>query len=237
VVVDEDKDPYNWVREWWNQDGLSYASPRLHLFEKLGLEGTATGLKPVGKGLVLRLDRSPAALTRQKTGADEVVDATHKAAGFVKLSWKESSALVMRRGKYIVAAGIDSAESSTQPVVLHGDFIDLFDAELSELSNVSLHPGSRMLLLDLQALDQRKPQILAASGRISAEEASVNQLSFNFSGIEDTEGIARIFTLRPPKRVSINSTSIDSSALNYNGRMLLIHLLISARPSKVTIEF
>jgi len=237
VVVDDDSDLYNRVREWWNQDGLSYASPRLHLFDRLGLEGTTIGLKPVGKGFVLRLDRSPAALARDKSGADQIVAATQNAAGSIKLSWKEGTALVMQRGKYVVAAGLDSAESPSQPVVLHGDFIDVFGAGLAELSTVSLHPGTRMLLLDLQALDHNKPQILAASGKTSVEEASANQLSFNFSGIEGTQGIARVFAPRPPKRVSINSIPIASSALEYNGRTLLIHLLISARPLKVTIEF
>jgi hypothetical protein len=116
-------------------------------------------------------------------------------------------------------------------------FVNLFDAGLAESSSITIRPGTRMLLLDLQALDQSKPQILAASGKISAEETSPNQLSFNFSGIEDTQGIARVFAPRAPKRVSINSISVISSALDYNGRTLLIHLLTSARPSKVTIEF
>lgn len=237
VVVDDDKDPYNRVREWWNQDGRSSGTPRQHLFQQLGLAEAATGLHRVGKGFVVWLDRSPSSLTYQKTGAYEVIEVVQQAAKSVQLSWKESNALVMRRGRYIVATGLDSPESSAAPVTLHGDFVNLFDAGLAESSSITIRPGTRTLLLDLQSLDRSKPQILAASGKITDEDVSASQISFNFSGIEDTQGIARIFAPRAPKWVSINSVPVASSTLDYNGRTLLIHLLISARPSKVIIEF
>ena len=35
VVVDDDGDPYNAVREWWNTAPHSFATPRQHLFEAL----------------------------------------------------------------------------------------------------------------------------------------------------------------------------------------------------------
>ena len=237
VVVDDDKDPYNRVREWWNQDGRSSGTPRQHLFQQLGLAEAATGLHGVGKGFVVRLDRSPSSLTYQKMGAYEVIEAAQQVAKSVQLPWKESNALVMRRGRYIVAAGLDSPESSAAPVTLHGDFVNLFDAGLAESSSITIHPGTRTLLLDLQSVDRSKPQILAASGNITGEDVSANRLSFNFSGIEDTQGIARILAPRVPKQVSINSIPVASSTLDYNGRTLLIHLLISAKPSKVIIEF
>jgi hypothetical protein len=47
VVIDDDKDPYNRVREWWNQDGRSSGTPRQHLFQQLGLPEAATGLHRV----------------------------------------------------------------------------------------------------------------------------------------------------------------------------------------------
>ena len=37
VVVDDDSDPYNAVREWWNTAPHSYKTPRQHLFEALGI--------------------------------------------------------------------------------------------------------------------------------------------------------------------------------------------------------
>ena len=43
VVCDDDKDPYNAVREWWNSDGRHYRTPREDLFAQLGLSsGTSS---------------------------------------------------------------------------------------------------------------------------------------------------------------------------------------------------
>src|SRR4029077_12893378 len=63
VVVDDDSDPYNTLREWWNTAPRAYKSPRHHLFEALGLSADSTGLHKVGKGVVIREAQSPAALT------------------------------------------------------------------------------------------------------------------------------------------------------------------------------
>ena len=39
VVCDDDTDPYNAVREWWNSDGRHCRTPREDLFAQLGLAG------------------------------------------------------------------------------------------------------------------------------------------------------------------------------------------------------
>ena len=67
VVVDNDRDPYNKVREWWNKAPLAFQTPRQPLFEVLGLPRDATGTHKVDRGVVIRADLSPAALTYQKT--------------------------------------------------------------------------------------------------------------------------------------------------------------------------
>ncbi len=51
VFLGDDSDPYNSVRSWWNDKakGMSYRSPREHLFEQLGLSRDAKpGRYPVG---------------------------------------------------------------------------------------------------------------------------------------------------------------------------------------------
>jgi hypothetical protein len=53
VVVDDDKDPFNAVAEWWNTGALHLATPRHHLFDLLGLAHDATDEQRVGKGTVL----------------------------------------------------------------------------------------------------------------------------------------------------------------------------------------
>src|SRR5260370_37476044 len=72
VVVDDDRDPYNLVREWWNTAPRTYKNPRQHLFQTLGIPLDATGLHRVGRGVVVREALSPAALTYQQEGAETI---------------------------------------------------------------------------------------------------------------------------------------------------------------------
>ena len=50
-------------------------------------------------------------------------DLARQAAAAVKLEWKETSALVMRRGPYLIAAGLDESLPDAQPV-LKGNFVE-----------------------------------------------------------------------------------------------------------------
>jgi len=70
VVVDDDSDPYNAVREWWNTGPHSYKTPRQHLFETLGIPRDSIGMHRVGRGVVARAALSPAALTYKTDGAE-----------------------------------------------------------------------------------------------------------------------------------------------------------------------
>ncbi|HTF44163.1 MAG TPA: hypothetical protein VK641_09705, partial [Terriglobales bacterium] len=64
VMVDDDTDPYNRVREWWNDGGKNNQIPRQHLFEKLGVKEKdfSKGQAPmvgVGKGALVWLRENP----------------------------------------------------------------------------------------------------------------------------------------------------------------------------------
>ncbi len=168
VVIDDDRDPYNSVREWWNTAPNAYKTPRQHLFEALGLPRDWVGTHRVGTGVVIREAASPAALTYRADGADLVRKLAHQAADLVRLKWSESAAIVLRRGPYVIAAGLDESLRDTSPTVLHGRFIDLFDAELPVLTDVTLSPGKRSLLFDLDKLETAKPTVAAAASRVSA---------------------------------------------------------------------
>ena len=112
VFLGDDSDPYNGVRAWWNDStkGKVYNAPRQHLFERLGLpEDVGEGAHTVGKGSLIYNTRSPAALTHQSDGADQVRTLVRRACEAVGLTYHETNYLVLRRGPYIVAAGLDES--------------------------------------------------------------------------------------------------------------------------------
>ncbi|MGH9445941.1 MAG: hypothetical protein ACRD3O_09460, partial [Terriglobia bacterium] len=203
VMVDNDQDPYNAVREWWNTAPYSYAAPRLHLFETLGLDAHSTGLHRTGKGVVLWDSQSPAALSYQPQGSGQVANLSRTAAEAVGLAWQGSRTLVLRRGPYVIGAGLDTPAATSTPQPLGGRYIDLFDSDLPILKEVAISPGQRFFLLDLEAYRSGEARVLAAACRISGEVASRNALRFRAKGIGGTEAVIRVALPRTPKSVLV----------------------------------
>src|SRR5439155_1251967 len=88
IVIDDDRDPFHKVPEWWNTGAMRYATPRHHLFDKLGLAHDATGQHEVGRGTVVFEHRSPSALSRSDNGADIVRGAVQRAMAASGQTWK-----------------------------------------------------------------------------------------------------------------------------------------------------
>jgi len=238
IVVDDDTDPYNTVREWWNTAPNQFRTPREHLFKILGLDPDARGLQHIGEGVVLRETASPAALTYQKDGADRVRALVRKAADAVKLPWTETNALILRRGPYVIAAGLDESLAGAPPV-LRGRFVDLFDAQLPVLSEVKITPGRRALLLDLGMAGKSGtiPRIIAAAASIRDEKATPGGLSFRAGGVAETGGIVRIIASHAPASVRINGQPLQPDGWSFDDGTLQIRFPNSPDGARVEIGF
>ncbi len=237
VVVDNDSDPYNKVREWWNTAPLAYQSPRQHLFEQLGISPNAAGLHKVGKGVVLWQNLSPAALSYQENGGEVLRSAARQAAAAVKVAWQESNALVMRRGPYLIAAGLEESLPHSQPPVLKGRYLNLFDPELPVLHTVTVSPGSRMLLLDLNRVPAAKPQVVASACRVREEKWDGKTLSFRADGIGTTNGIIRIVTAKQPKEVQLGGKLLPASEFDFSDGAARIRFPNSVEPVTIEVHF
>ncbi len=234
VVVDDDRDPYNAVQDWWNKAPLAFKTPRQHLFQVLGLPADATGMQRVGKGLVLRESASPAALSYQAAGADRVRQAVRQAASAVSLPWHESNALVLRRGPYLVASGLDESVPDAPAAALRGRLVDLFDAELPVLSQVTLSPGKRALLLDLDFFPAGRARVVAAACRVRDELVFGRSLSFRASGIAATNAVVRLVLPGEPKAVLVNGLPLAPGGFDFSGGTLRIRFANS--PAGVPVE-
>ncbi len=235
IVVDDDRDPYNRASDWWNSGANHYASPREHLFKSLGLAPGAAGLHPVGKGSVLYAPESPSALSRDRTGGKQVLRLLETAAGAVHMPVRESGALVLRRGPYVIAAGLD--EASGPETTVKGDFIDMFDPELARSSSLILKPGTRALLLDVDMVHSNTPKVLAASAKIAHETATAGGFRFEAEGIEGTEAAARILVEKPVRAVTLDGKPLDPGLYRVEGRTLLVRFTNTAAPRRIEVLF
>ncbi len=242
VVVDNDDDPYNSVREWWNTAPNSYKTPREHLFAQLHIPIDAAGLFHIGRGVVLSERVSPAALTYQSDGSDTLRGFARQAAAAIHLPWTETSALVLRRGPYLVAAGLDESIPDSKPVTLHGRFVNLFDADLPVLTTVTLAPGTRDLLFDLDSADgsaapKATPRVVAAACEVRDVHATLHQLTFTVTGQADTNGVVRVESRLKPTRVTVAGQTLPPDAYQVENGTILMRFANSVEPVPIEVQF
>ena len=137
VVMDTDADPYNHAQDWWNSNGTSSTTPRELLSRSLGIDPQSEGTHRVGKGVVLFRKTSPSALTAEISGPVAVLDTVREAAQQVHVAWREASALVLRRGPFVIAAGFDKPEGAPEHPMTRvaGSAVTSPDAEPSTVGN------------------------------------------------------------------------------------------------------
>ena len=258
VVMDNDSDPYNHAQDWWNDKGKSQTIPRELLFRALGLDPNKEGLQHVGKGIVLFQKMSPSALTAANDGAATVIAQTQKAAQQVHLPWRQRTALVLRRGPFVIAGALDRPEGTPEPsavtrvatssvqslsaaapapappaslnepvpapTVITGRFIDLFDPALSIVTNPQVAQGQRRLLLDPSFFPTSKARVLAASGHITDEQTTAQELTFTITSIEgrdEKDQVAvRLLLPRTASNITIDGKTITASTKNGNTTLL-----------------
>jgi len=216
VFVDDDKDAFNQVRSWWNTAPNQYATPREAFFAQLGLAGgTATGTHRVGKGTLIYDAAGPAALTYRADGANHIRGLVQDACRAARLPYRETNYLALRRGPYVVAAGLDESLPDA-PHTLTGHFLDLFDARLPILNTVALTPGSRSLLLDLDRVRQGTVLLAAACKTLGARRLPGGGFRFHSAGPDNTEAAVRLRLAAPPKSVTLDGQVLPPSAQTWD---------------------
>lgn len=235
IVVDNDKDPFNTVREWWNTGENHFKAPRHHLFKSLGLSPDATGLTRVGKGVVFFESRSPTQISRDPKGAERIRQIAIEAMAAANIPWQVSNALVLRRGPYIVAAGLESPVPGSTPFKLQGNYLNLFDARLGVQTSIDILPGDRYLLVDLDA--NPGTGILAAACRVQKQEQASDSISFVADGIESSNAIVCLRVPKPPKAISLDNTPLSPASYRYKDSLLWIEFENHVSPRSVRINW
>ena len=238
IFCDADADPYLTVRDWWNSDGKKYATPREPLFEQLGLNAAvkADEFNAIGRGGLIWLRERPAHFSASTEGAAQVVAAAKLAAEKIKLEWREKNYLLLRRGPYTIAAGLDESIAS-EPKTLRGHYINLFDPELRVLDNVKIAPGTRYFLRDLDASREREPQLLAAAGKALLTSRDHKSLSFAVEGVAETPAVMLLHTSYPPSAITLDGQPVEQFIFSKEDGLLWIRFVNEARLRTLVVRF
>jgi hypothetical protein len=242
VVCDDDADPYNSVREWWNTEGRYHATPREHLFQELGLKSKA-GAQPagveetqrVGRGSVVWLREDPARLAGSGEGDTRLVQAVRQGVSS-RLKWRETNYLLLRRGPYVIAAGLEESIAG-EPKTLHGRFVDLFDPGLRMRNDLILEPGRRCFAIDLEAAPRGDTRVIAAACKALPMKRDRKLFALAVEGVANTPAVVLLHSARAPVGVTLGGEPLTSFEHNASERLLWIRFQNRAEPRELAVRF
>jgi hypothetical protein len=251
LFCDDDSDPFNRVREWWNSDtpngsGSHYATPREQLFHELGMSSgdidsgqNATFVK-VGRGGLVWLRENPVSIATSAQTEEHFMQTARETVERAGLAWRETNYLLLRRGPYIVAAGLDESIDGDARV-LKGRFVNLFDSELRIENSISLTPGSRFLLLDLDEAARtdrkEKVKVLASACKTYPMQREGDSCSMMVEGVGDTQAILLFRAPKRPSMVTLAGQSLTTFDYSERDGLLWIRCANQATPRELAMRF
>lgn len=217
VYSGKDDDPYQGMQEWWNQGGMHYAAPSEHLFSLMGIpEKAKEGTYKYGKGKVFVLRHDPKEYVLEEGGDKMFVATVAKAYG--RLQQKNS--FFLERGPYTLAAVLDEGVVSDEPLVLKGDYINLFSPELTYHSEFVVQPGTQAYLFDLSKLDKKRPQVIASASRQYDEKETTDGFSFISKSPLNTTNIICLYLPKDYQSAQVSCTNAEGQPVEHKLNVL-----------------
>jgi hypothetical protein len=238
VVCDADADPYLKVRDWWNSDGNNFATPRQHLFQQLGITDSIASnqFNRIGKGGVIWLRERPVEFSESTDGATKIIDAAKLAAKNIGIKWSEKNYLLLRRGPYVIASGLDESIAG-QPREIGGKFVSLFDSELHVKDTISITPGSRQFLLDLDLARDGKTHLLASACKALLAHQTSDKISFTVEGVGETPAIVLLESIKAPRSVTLDGKDLATYEYFAKDHLLWIHFENDVVPRELAVQY
>jgi hypothetical protein len=240
VVVDDDSDPYNAVREWWNTGKNAYRSPRSHLFQLLGLAdkdfGPEANPMRLGKGTVTWLRENPARLADNRDGDARLAQIARAATEAGHHAWRETDYLFLRRGPYLIGAGLDESVPG-EPKVLKGRFVNLFDPQLRVRGSFKLSIASRCFLLDIDAMQGAKPRVLASACKALPVKEEPKGLTLAVEGVPDTPAVVLLHASHDASSISLAGKPVTDRTYSSADRLLWVRFTNTASPRELVVRF
>jgi hypothetical protein len=244
VFIDDDKDPYNHVREWWNADGTADRIPRQHLFEALGLKAESfvedqNEFVAVGEGGLIWLRENSARFALSVQADARLASVIKLAAEKAHLAWRETNYLALRRGPFLVAAGLDESLPG-EPKNLKGRFINLFDPELKVVRSLQITPGARLFLRDLEAPNapaSSEPHLLACACKALPTAPIDGAPTWTVEGVGNTPAVMLLSSPTPPRSVLLDQQPLETFTYDPTEKLLYLHFPNEPSPRSLTIHY
>ena len=191
----------------------------------------------VGKGNFVGFSIPSAYFSQSAAGAATMRGILNYALTTSDSKYTESNLMLAKRGKYVTAYAIDASET------LKGNFINIYDNELSVLNSVTIAPDSSVLLYDISDIKLNDtPIVIYNGGTLSDKKESSAQTSYNVSGPFGSPISQRILAKKGMYPQDIAATLDGRKVPAYyrwdnETSSLLVQVLGSVNPTTVEIKW
>ena len=178
----------------------------------------------------------PVHFAKETGAADELVSRVHQAGDRAGLKWRETNYLLLQRGPYVIASGLDESVSGAQKV-LKGRFIDLFDSKLAVQTSIRLDANHHFMLRDLDADRARGPEVLESACKSLVLKKEAKFISMAVEGVGDTPAVVLVRSSRPPRSITLEKETISDFDYSAKDGLLWIRFMNESRPRTLSVQF
>lgn len=144
----------------------------------------------VGKGHIISVGLPSSFYSQQTTGPDQIRDLVEYATTFTDVDYVETDLMTVHRGNYVVSQALDCSDGET----LTGNFVDLFDTDLSVITTQELAAGKSSFLYDItELLASDMPRLAYTGGTVKGEiTETADTTTFTIGGPTNTVSSTRL---------------------------------------------
>jgi hypothetical protein len=193
-------------------------------------------MRRVGKGGVIWMHENPAGIAKTAEGDARLAVTVKQAARQAGLKWRETNYLLLRRGPYVLAAGLDESVAG-EPKTLRGRFVNLFDAELRVQKTITLVPGSRLYLLDLDAVQSNQSQVLASACKALPTKEGEHSVTIAVEGVIHTPAVVLLRAATAPSSVKLAGQKLETFKYDPEDKLLWLRFTNEAKARELAVEF
>ena len=191
-------------------------------------ESPADGIWHYGKGTVRVIRQNPKEFVMNAHVDSELLNAVEDAYG--QIEYKNS--FVLERGCYVLAAVVDEGVTD-EPLILTGNYIDLFDPALPLVRHKVVNPEEQAFLFDIDKVANRNvPQVLAAASRQSDETRTNRSYSFVAKSPSNTDNVMAILLPKKPRKITTDAAHYQS---HWDRKERVLHLQFENSPEGIRV--
>lgn len=207
----------------------------------LEIDGKVIGFEEkVGEGHIIALGLTSTYYASSKAGCNLLLDLTKYATGYAGLEYAETNMLVTHRGKLTVAHALVKDD------VIEGTYLDLYDENLSIVTNPEVAAKDSLILWDISGYDLSIPRFGFSSGELMKDEngnyilnETADKTEFSYTSASNSKIATRILASagRYPDEIKVTSDGKEITPISvWNNETSSLLLIIEGNANGTNVS-